>query len=49
VLLVEEHARNALEIADTMAFMQLGNVVWNGPTADVDMDSLAGVYFGNGN
>ena len=49
VLLVEEHARNALEIADTLAFMQLGNVVWNGPTRDVDMESLAGVYFGNGN
>ena len=49
VLLVEEHARNALEIADMLAFMQLGNVVWSGPTANVDMDSLAGVYFGNEN
>jgi ABC-type branched-subunit amino acid transport system ATPase component/ABC-type branched-subunit amino acid transport system permease subunit len=47
VLLVEEHARNALEIADTLVFMQLGNIAWSGPRADADMDSLAGVYFGN--
>ncbi|MCI4354816.1 MAG: ATP-binding cassette domain-containing protein, partial [Thermoplasmata archaeon] len=46
VLLVEEHARNALQIADTLALMQLGNVVWNGPRAQADMESLAGVYFG---
>jgi len=47
VLLVEEHARNALAIADTLVFMQLGNVVWSGPRANADVESLAGVYFGN--
>ena len=28
VLLVEEHAQNALRVADTLAFMELGNIVW---------------------
>ena len=31
VLLVEEHARNALKVADTIAFMELGDIVWTGP------------------
>ena len=28
VLLVEEHAQNALKVADTLAFMELGRIVW---------------------
>ena len=31
VLLVEEHAQNALQVADTLAFMELGTIVWAGP------------------
>ncbi len=31
VLLVEEHAQNALKVADTVAVMELGNIVWTGP------------------
>ena len=30
VLLVEEHAQNALKVADTLAFMELGRIVWIG-------------------
>ena len=31
VLLVEEHAENALKVADVIAFMELGRVTWMGP------------------
>src|SRR3954451_2503434 len=46
VLLVEEHAQNALAIADTLVFMELGNVVWRGAREDADMELLAGAYLG---
>ena len=46
VLLVEEHARNALRLADVVAFMELGRIVWIGPRADADMDLLARAYLG---
>jgi ABC-type branched-subunit amino acid transport system ATPase component len=48
VLLVEEHAQNALAIADQLVFMELGNVVWSGPRAEADMDLLASAYLGSG-
>ena len=41
VLLVEEHAQNALQVADTLAFMELGKIVWSGPRAEADMELLA--------
>lgn len=46
VLLVEEHARNAFEIADTIAVLQLGTLTWHGPRADADVDLLAASYLG---
>jgi ABC-type branched-subunit amino acid transport system ATPase component len=46
VLLVEEHAQNALKVADTLAFMELGRVVWVGPREDADMELLATAYLG---
>jgi ABC-type branched-subunit amino acid transport system ATPase component len=48
VLLVEEHAQNALAVADTLVFMELGNVVWSGAREDADMDLLASAYLGSG-
>ncbi len=48
VLLVEEHAQNALAVADTLVFMELGNVVWRGAREDADMELLAGAYLGAG-
>jgi ABC-type branched-subunit amino acid transport system ATPase component/branched-subunit amino acid ABC-type transport system permease component len=47
VLLVEEHAQNALKVADTLAFMELGTIVWLGPRADADMELLASAYLGS--
>lgn len=44
VLLVEEHARHALQIADRVAFMQLGRVVWCGPRDEADLDLLTSSY-----
>ena len=46
VLLVEEHARNALRVADTLAFMELGKIVWTGPREQADMELLASAYLG---
>jgi ABC-type branched-subunit amino acid transport system ATPase component len=46
ILLVEEHARNALEVADTLALMELGSVVWTGPAADADVQLLGATYLG---
>lgn len=48
VLLIEEHARNALAVADQLACMQLGDIVWEGPTATADLDTLADAYLGRG-
>ena len=48
VLLVEEHAQNALRVADTLVFMELGNVVWSGSRDDADMRLLTSAYLGGG-
>jgi ABC-type branched-subunit amino acid transport system ATPase component/branched-subunit amino acid ABC-type transport system permease component len=48
VLLVEEHARNALEVADVIAYMELGRIVWCGPRAEADLHLLAASYLGGG-
>ena len=46
VLLVEEHAQNALEVADSLAFMELGTIVWTGPVQQADMELLSAAYLG---
>ena len=46
VLLVEEHAQNALEVADTLAFMELGSIVWTGSVDQADMELLSAAYLG---
>ena len=46
VLLVEEKTANVLELADTVALMQLGNIVWVGPRAQLDLESLTSAYLG---
>ena len=48
ILLVEEHAQNALMAADTVAFMELGTIVWVGLREDADMDLLTSAYLGTG-
>jgi ABC-type branched-subunit amino acid transport system ATPase component/branched-subunit amino acid ABC-type transport system permease component len=46
LLLVEEKAREALELADVVAVMELGRIVWTGPRHEADADRLAAVYLG---
>jgi branched-subunit amino acid ABC-type transport system permease component/ABC-type branched-subunit amino acid transport system ATPase component len=46
VLLVEEHASNAMRVADTLAFMELGSIVWMGAKEDADMEMLSAAYLG---
>jgi ABC-type branched-subunit amino acid transport system ATPase component len=46
ILLVEEHAQNALMAADTVAFMELGTIVWVGLREDADMELLTSAYLG---
>ena len=46
LLLVEEKAREALELADIVAVMELGRIVWTGPRHEADADRLAAVYLG---
>jgi len=48
VLLVEESAQNALTVADNLAFMELGNIVWTGPREEADIDLLTRAYLGGG-
>jgi ABC-type branched-subunit amino acid transport system ATPase component/branched-subunit amino acid ABC-type transport system permease component len=46
LLLVEAKAREALELADVVAVMELGRIVWTGPRHEADADRLAAVYLG---
>jgi ABC-type branched-subunit amino acid transport system ATPase component len=46
VLLVEEHAQNALRVADTLVFMELGNIVWSGSRNEADLRLLTSAYLG---
>lgn len=48
LLLVEEKVRSLLDIADVVAFLQLGRVVWSGAASDVDEGDLAAAYLGTG-
>jgi len=45
-LLVEEKAREVMEVADTVAFMELGRLAWVGAREDVDEERLAAAYLG---
>jgi ABC-type branched-subunit amino acid transport system ATPase component/branched-subunit amino acid ABC-type transport system permease component len=46
VLLVEEKAKEVMDLADTVAFMELGRIVWIGPREQADADRLAAAYLG---
>ena len=46
ILLVEEKARDVLEIAERVAFLELGHIVWVGPRADIDDERLVATYLG---
>jgi ABC-type branched-subunit amino acid transport system ATPase component len=46
ILLVEEKARDVLEIAERVAFLDLGHIVWSGPRRDIDDERLVSTYLG---
>ena len=46
ILLVEEKVRDVLAIADHVAFIELGHIVWSGPRSDVDDERMVGAYLG---
>jgi ABC-type branched-subunit amino acid transport system ATPase component/branched-subunit amino acid ABC-type transport system permease component len=46
ILLVEEKASEVMKVADIVAFMELGRVVWMGPREEADQDRLAAAYLG---
>jgi ABC-type branched-subunit amino acid transport system ATPase component len=48
VLLVEENAQNALQVADILAFMMLGAITWVGPRQQTDVEQLSAAYLGSG-
>ncbi len=47
VLLVEEKTAHVLELADTVALMQLGRIVWVGPRDELDLENLTTAYLGH--
>jgi ABC-type branched-subunit amino acid transport system ATPase component len=48
ILLVEEKAREVMQLADIVAFMELGQLVWMGPREEADSERLAAAYLGGG-
>jgi ABC-type branched-subunit amino acid transport system ATPase component len=48
VLLVEEKIRDVLGVADRVAFIERGHVVWAGARGEVDDERLIAAYLGAG-
>ena len=46
LLVVEERAKAVLDIADDVALLELGRLVWDGPRADLDPAHLTAIYLG---
>ena len=46
ILLVEEKIRDVLSVADRVAFIELGHIVWSGERANLDDEQLVGAYLG---
>jgi ABC-type branched-subunit amino acid transport system ATPase component len=46
LLLIEEKMRGVLAIADRVALLELGRIVWQGPRSGVDDERLARAYLG---
>lgn len=46
LLLVEEKVRDILDIADEVAFLELGHIIWSGPRSEVDDERLRAAYLG---
>ena len=48
VLLVEEKIRDVLGVADRVAFIELGRIVWAGDRREIDDEQLIAAYLGAG-
>ena len=48
VLLVEEKIRDVLGVADRVAFIELGYIVWAGERSEIDDERLIAAYLGAG-
>jgi ABC-type branched-subunit amino acid transport system ATPase component/branched-subunit amino acid ABC-type transport system permease component len=46
ILLVEEKAHEVMMVADAIAFMSLGRIVWVGPREQIDEQQLTAIYLG---
>ena len=46
VILVEEQARRALEVAQTLVLLNLGRVSWQGPSRELTSDHVQELYLG---
>jgi branched-subunit amino acid ABC-type transport system permease component/ABC-type branched-subunit amino acid transport system ATPase component len=49
LLVVEERAKAVLDIADDVALLELGRLVWDGRRADLDPAQLTAIFFGRVN
>ena len=47
ILMVEQDTRRAMELADYVYVLRLGEVVMEGPTEDIDYDKVVGLYMGD--
>jgi ABC-type branched-subunit amino acid transport system ATPase component len=48
ILLVEEKASEVMKVADIVAFLELGRLVWIGRRQDASQEQLAAAYLGGG-
>jgi ABC-type branched-subunit amino acid transport system ATPase component len=46
VIVVEEQARRALELAHTLVLLNLGRVSWQGPSSELTADHVQELYLG---
>jgi ABC-type branched-subunit amino acid transport system ATPase component/branched-subunit amino acid ABC-type transport system permease component len=46
LLVVEERAKAVLDIADDVALLELGRLIWDGPRQDLDPAHLTAIYLG---
>jgi ABC-type branched-subunit amino acid transport system ATPase component/ABC-type branched-subunit amino acid transport system permease subunit len=46
LLIVEERAKAILDVADDVALLELGRLIWSGPRSALDNEQLAAIYLG---
>jgi ABC-type branched-subunit amino acid transport system ATPase component len=47
ILVVEEKVRDVLPVADRVAFIELGHIVWSGERSELDDEQLTNIYLGS--